>query len=80
MFNRRKTPAAGIEFSVPRMVCEGCADTIRTALIAIQGVERVMPNAWQKRVRVRFDPAVVDGVELQKALSKIGYDATEAEA
>lgn len=78
MFNRRKGSFAEIDFSVPGMMCEGCADTIRAALSAIEGVERVKPNAWRKRVRVHYDAIRVDPSALKAALTGIGYEASEA--
>ena len=42
-------PAGGelseIEFSVPSMVCDGCADKVRRKLTALPGVEAVKPGS-----------------------------------
>jgi len=67
-----RKPAGGdvseIEFSVPSMVCDGCADKIRRKLTALPGVEAVKPRRWRKRVRVRFDPSKERGEERRKRL------------
>ena len=74
-----RAPAGGelseIEFSVPSMVCYGCADKIRRKRIALPGVEAVMPRLWQKRVRVRFDPSKVEDAQIRAALDAAGYRA-----
>ena len=69
-------PCAEIEFSVPSMVCDGCADKIRSALTALPGVQSVKPRLWRKRVRVRFDPSAVQDTQIRKALDEAGYTAT----
>lgn len=78
MAGRTNTPFAEIELIVPGMMCEGCADTIRSALMALKGVEHAKVNAWRKRVRVRYAPTGVNIAELQAALASIGYNAEES--
>jgi len=74
-----REPAGGelseIEFSVPSMACNGCADKIRRKLTALPGVEAVKPRLWRKRVRVRFDPAKVEDAQIRAALDAAGYRA-----
>jgi copper chaperone/mercuric ion binding protein len=74
-----REPAGGelseIEFSVPSMVCIGCADKIRRKLTALAGVEAVKPRLWRKRVRVRFDPSKVEDAQIRAALDAVGYRA-----
>lgn len=69
-------PLAEIEFSVPTMVCDGCAEKIRSALIALAGVYVVKPRLWRKRVRVRFDESKIDETRIRDALDDAGYTAT----
>jgi len=64
-----------IEFSVPSMVCDGCADKIRRKLTALPGVEAAKPRLWRKRVRVRFDPSKVEDAQIRAALDAVGYRA-----
>jgi copper chaperone CopZ len=67
-----------VELSVPGMLCQGCAEKVRTALLAIPGVRKARPSAWRKRVRVSFDPARVAQPELLAALSAAGFENAEA--
>jgi len=74
-----RAPAGGelseIEFSVPSMVCDGCADKIRRKLTALPGVAAVKSRLWRKRVRVRFDPSKVEDAQIRAALDTAGYRA-----
>jgi len=68
---------AEIELAVPRMVCEGCAETIAAALNGVPGVRGVTARVEQKRVLVRYDPGVVQAGHLKGALRAVGFDAVE---
>ena len=70
-------PLAEVELLVPQMVCEGCAQKIRTALAALEGVKEVQPRVAQKRVRVRYAPARVQRPQLVDALKDAGFSAAE---
>lgn len=65
------------QFSVPDMMCEGCAERMQAILGAIEGVRQVKPSVWRKRVRVRFEPARVEISRLMKALESGGFEASE---
>ncbi|MBI4482236.1 MAG: heavy metal translocating P-type ATPase [Acidobacteria bacterium] len=69
---------AEMEFLVPNMVCEGCAEKISTALTPIAGVREVKAKLPQKRVCVRYEPAKVRQQQLKDALDKTGFAAIEA--
>ncbi|MGE3280003.1 MAG: heavy-metal-associated domain-containing protein [Alphaproteobacteria bacterium] len=69
-------PLCDLEFSVPSMVCDGCADRIRQALTALPGVQTVKARLWRKCVQVRFDPSKVQDAQLQDAFDAAGYNAT----
>ena len=69
-------PLSEIEFSIPSMVCAGCADKIRRVLGALPGVQTVKSRLWRKRVRVRFDPSKVQDAQIRDALDEAGYSAT----
>jgi P-type Cu+ transporter len=71
-------PLAEIEFMVPRMVCEGCAETISAALQSVPGVREVKPLVAQKHVLIRYEPQRVKGPQLKGALEKAGFAAVEA--
>src|SRR2546425_208895 len=68
---------AEAEFRVPNMVCEGCAETIRTALQMLPGVREVTPKVPQKHVSVRYEPAKVQEPQLKSALAQNGFTAVE---
>jgi copper chaperone CopZ len=70
-------PLSEIEFSVPSMVCDGCADKIRWALTAVPGVQAVKPRLWRKRVRVQFDPSMLEDAQIRDTLGAAGYPAVQ---
>ena len=70
-------PLAEVEFSVPNMVCEGCAEKIGTALRAVPGVREVKPKVPQKRVVVRYEPQRVREPQLKDAMSGSGFVVVE---
>ena len=69
---------AEVEFLIPKMVCEGCAQTISERLRPISGVREVKSKVAQKHVVVRYEPARVKEPQLKKALDDAGYTALEA--
>lgn len=70
-------PLAEVEFAVPKMVCEGCAEKISTALRAVPGVREIKSKVAQKHVVVRYAPATVGREQLRDALGEAGYHAIE---
>ena len=66
--------------SVPGMMCDGCAETVRDLLMAIPGVRQARASAWRKHVAVRFEPSRVGPAEIRSALAKGGFDAVEVQA
>ena len=71
-------PLAQVEFLVPSMVCEGCAEKISAALTAMAGVRAVKPKVSQKHVYVRYEPGKVKEAQIREALGAIGFGAVEA--
>lgn len=67
-----------VEFLVPKMVCEGCAQTVTEKLRPIAGVKEIKPKVAQKHVVVRYEPAKVKEEQLKKTLEEAGYTALEA--
>jgi Cu+-exporting ATPase len=68
---------AEVEFAVPNMVCEGCAQKISTALRAVQGVREVRPKVSQRHVSVRYEPAKTLEQNLKGAIERAGFTAIE---
>ena len=71
-------PISEVDFSIPSMVCDGCAEKIREALTAIPGVHAVKLRLWRKRVRVRYEPFRVEETQIKDALDAAGYRAVKA--
>ena len=72
-------PTTELEFSVPSMVCDGCAEKIRSTLTALPGVREVRVGLWRKRVRVRYEPARVEAAQIKEAIGSAGFAVGEAE-
>jgi copper chaperone CopZ len=68
---------AEVEFAVPNIVCEGCAQKISAALRAVQGVREVKSKVSQKHVCVRYEPAKTPEQNLKGAIEKAGFTAIE---
>ncbi|RUL83554.1 heavy metal translocating P-type ATPase [Tautonia sociabilis] len=71
-------PLAEVEFLVPNMACEGCAQKISGALTALPGVREVRPRVPQKHVSVRYEPARVQEEHLREAVERAGFHAIDA--
>jgi len=69
---------AEVEFSVPSIMCDGCGEKIRGALMAIHGVQKVKAKLWRKRVHVRYQPSEIHKEQIKNALGAAGFPATEA--
>ncbi|GEO05464.1 copper-translocating P-type ATPase [Adhaeribacter aerolatus] len=68
---------AQVEFSIPNMVCEGCAGAISTTLKGLSGVQEVKPKVAQKHVYVSYEPDKVGQEQLKEALRNSGFTAIE---
>ena len=71
-------PLAEVEFLVPSMVCEGCAEKIQTTLSPVAGVRSVVSKIAQKHVVVRYEPSKVSEQALRVSLQQAGFQAHEA--
>jgi len=69
-----------VTLSVPTMLCDGCAETVRDLLMAIPGVRQARASAWRKHVAVRFEPSRVGPAEIRSALANGGFDGAEGQA
>jgi P-type Cu+ transporter len=68
---------AEVEFLVPNMVCEGCAEKISSALRELPGVREVTPKVGQKHIYVRYEPQTVQEPRLKEAVDRSGFTAVE---
>ncbi|HAH45761.1 MerR family DNA-binding transcriptional regulator [Gimesia sp.] len=61
------------ELSAPGMVCEGCSQKITQGLMALDGVQKVIPDVKAKRVHVLHDPGHTNEQRMRETLKKLGY-------
>ncbi|MDQ3396134.1 MAG: cation transporter, partial [Bacteroidota bacterium] len=73
----KSAPLAEVEFSVPNMVCEGCAGKISSVLKELPGVKEVKPKVYQKHVYVSYDPDKIQQQKLKETLKESGFTAIE---
>jgi P-type Cu+ transporter len=66
---------AELEFSVPNMVCEGCAEKITSVLEPMNGIREVRPKLSLKQVYIRYEPALLTEQAVQQALTQEGFTA-----
>lgn len=58
---------------VPRIHCDGCVNTVTTAVRKLPGVAKVEASEVTKEVRVEFDPAQVSEENIRRTLMLVGY-------
>ena len=58
---------------VPRIHCDGCVNTVTTAVRKLPGVKTVQASEVTKEVTVEFDPVQVSEQKIRAALSLVGY-------
>ena len=71
-------PLVEVEFLVPNMVCEGCAEKVRTSLETVQGVREIKTKVPSMHVVVRYEPTKVREEQLKGVVTKAGFTAVEA--
>jgi len=62
-----------LELKVPTIKCEGCVETIRTALGKHPGVQTVKGDPNRKEVTVLFDPGRLTEREIRAAIADAGF-------
>jgi copper chaperone CopZ len=60
-------------YRIPKIRCEGCAQTITTALGALTGVLATQVTIPSKEVRVEFDAARLDEGRVRQTLAEAGF-------
>lgn len=70
-------PLASLELWVADMVCDGCAEKVRTTLTTMPGVRKVKASAWRKRVAVRYEPAEIGADRIMAVLRAAGFETVE---
>lgn len=69
---------AEVVFKIPDMVCEGCAETITSALKGLPGIQEVKPKVFQKQVYVRYESGKLQQQEVKNTIGNAGFTAVEA--
>lgn len=62
-----------IHLKVPTIKCEGCVETIQTALKNRPGVQAVEGDPNRKEVTVTFDPDQLTEREIRAAIAEAGF-------
>lgn len=62
-----------IQLKVPTIKCEGCMETIRTALSKHPGVQTVEGDRNRKEVTVTFNPDQLSESDIRAAISGAGF-------
>lgn len=68
---------AEVEYSVPSMMCDGCAEKLQKALSTVPGICNVKPKLWRKRVQIRYETDKLTEDEIKEALGSAGFVAAE---
>jgi copper chaperone CopZ len=69
-----KEPAmTTIELDVPTVHCTACKLNIEESLDELSGVAGSVVDLEAKRVRIQFDPAVVEPAAITAAIAAAGY-------
>ena len=58
---------------VPKIHCDGCVNTVETAVRKLPGVRNVSASELSKEVNIEFDPQQVKEEQIRKALVLVGY-------
>lgn len=61
-------------------VCEMCKETIEHDLSFVKGIVSSNQDVETKTLQVVFDPAKTNALQIQKEVTKIGYDADTLKA
>jgi copper chaperone CopZ len=69
------TATEGRQFAVEGMTCEGCVETVKSALEAIPGVKSAAVSLKEKKATVVADEAQVPSSKIESAVNEAGYKA-----
>lgn len=58
---------------VPKIHCDGCVNTVETAVRKLPGVRTVSASELSKDVKIEFDPQQVKEEQIRMALQLVGY-------
>ena len=72
--------ARSIQFTVPEMECDFCADHLARSLRRLPGVVVVTTQVAAQHVTVRFAPEKVEAVTIKATVARAGYSMVDAVA
>ncbi|MDZ4712725.1 MAG: heavy metal translocating P-type ATPase [bacterium] len=64
------------EFDIIGMNCVGCANSIKTYLQKVKGIESADVNFASESGEVTYDPVVITRDAIKKQITKLGYDVS----
>ncbi|HEY3328134.1 MAG TPA: heavy-metal-associated domain-containing protein [Novimethylophilus sp.] len=62
-----------VDFLISGMACGGCANTVKKALLALDGVMQADVSHAGGRAEVVYDPAKVQPAAMKTAIEAAGY-------
>ena len=62
-----------VDYSVPAIECEGCANSIIRSLSKLSGIKTVETDVETKRVSVEFEEAQTSDVAIRQRLTLAGF-------
>ncbi len=62
-----------VTLHITGMACGGCANTVASALKALDGVTEVQVSLVEAKAEIRFDPARVQLEQMKVAVEGAGY-------
>ena len=65
-----------LRLSISGMACGGCANTVRQALLALEGVASAEVSHAEAGASVMFDPQKLAPEQIAAAVTAAGYPAT----
>jgi copper chaperone CopZ len=68
---------ADLDLAVPSMVCDGCAEAIRSTLMALPGVRDIKVSLWRKRVRIRYEVGLLREAQIEEAIAASGFTSQD---
>jgi copper chaperone CopZ len=69
-----------VDLGVPSMVCDGCAERIRTALMALPGIRDVKVSLWRKRVCIRYEADRLREAQIRETIAACGFTSQDTKA
>ena len=64
-----------LTIKISGMACGGCANTVRQALLAVDGVAAAEVSHTEARAMVSYDPARATPEQLRASVQAAGYQA-----